>query len=277
MKVLVTGGAGFIGRHVLQRLLIEGHEGTCFDHEEGSVTNLNFGVNAVRGMDAVIHLAGILGTSELMANPMQAVDTNVKGTLNVLGACHAWGARYVGITMPDCWPSVYQATKLCAQRLASAWHNSYGLPVSHVRAYNAYGPGQAHGEGHPRKIIPTFATAAWRDEALVVYGDGKQWVDLVHVEDVARCLVDALNYGGDEVFEAGTGTPWTVNDIAGQIVQHAGGGHILHEPMRKGETPGTYLYAANPGWVYSGGKMVDLGWAPKWDSARFHDVVDSYK
>jgi len=84
--------------------------------------------------------------------------------------------------------------------MATAWHHAYDVGVSHVRAYNAYGPGQAYGPGHPQKILPTFARAAWEGRPIPIWGDGEQTVDLVHSDDVARMLVDALRFNDDAMF-----------------------------------------------------------------------------
>src|SRR6478752_5341040 len=98
--------------------------------------------------------------------------------------------------MPDSdWANVYQATKLCSMKLATAWHRNFGVPVSHVRAFNAYGPGQKYGVGHPQKFLPTFASLAWRGEPIPIWGDGLQSVDPIHVDEVARMLVDATRFG----------------------------------------------------------------------------------
>src|SRR5689334_5442779 len=141
------------------------------------------------GAHVVSHLAGMLGTSELFDRPREAVDINVKGTLNVPNWCQQEEAAYVGITMPDSsWANVYQATKPCAMRLATARHRNFGVPVSHVRAFNVYGPGQKHGPGHPQKFLPTFATRAWAGLPLPVFGNGLQTIDPVWVGDVARML-----------------------------------------------------------------------------------------
>jgi hypothetical protein len=96
---------------------------------------------------------------------------------------------------------VYTATKVAATRLASAYHHTHGLPVSHVRAFNAFGPGQAHGPGHPQKIIPTFAVEAWAGRPIPIWGDGNQTVDLIHTSDLARMLVDAIDHGDDVTFD----------------------------------------------------------------------------
>lgn len=265
MRVVVTGGAGFIGSRVVAHLERQGHDPVVLDHATGGDITKPISVEA----DHVIHLAGVLGTDELFDTPEHAVDVNVKGTLNVLRWCVEQGAGYTDITMPPVFPSVYTATKLCAGHLAKAWRQAYQVPTSHVRAFNAFGAGQKHGAGHPRKIIPAFATEAWGRQPLLVWGDGEQTVDLIHVDDVARMLVDAVQYGNGEVFDAGTGTAFTVNEVAGMVTRVVGGGAVRHMPMRRGETP-TSIVAEGEGWEL-------LDWKPQFRHDELVDTVMWYR
>lgn len=157
-------------------------------------------------------------------------------------------ATYVGITMPDAFPSIYTATKIASQRLATALHHSRELRVSHVRAFNAFGPGQKFGTGHPQKIVPTFAALGWRNIPLPVWGDGTQTVDLVHVDDIARLLVAATRLTENQIIDAGTGTALTVNAVAEFVLKVTKSyGGIEHLPMRDGEVP-THIVAGGEGW-----------------------------
>lgn len=270
MRVAVTGGSGFIGASVVRRLESLGHVATVVDRSTGhDILSAELG-DWLAGSEAVIHLAGILGTAELFDNPSAAVDVNIKGSLNVLQACRHHRLRYVGIAMPECWPNVYQATKLCAKRLASAWHENFGVPVSHVRAYNAFGIGQHYGPGHPQKIVPTFSTLAWMGRPIPIWGDGLQLVDMVHVDDIARMLVDVLEFGDDETFDAGTGRPMTVLDVARRVLKITGGkGGVELLPMRAGETPTKVTYARGEGWP-------KLNWRPVFDEGQFETTVRAY-
>jgi UDP-glucose 4-epimerase len=270
VKVLVTGGGGFIGRAVVAECQRRHWTAEVFGLEQGGIEDVDAVAEAVKGKDAVIHLAGLLGIHELFDQVHEAVDVNVKGTVNVLEACVSAGAAYTGITMPPVFPSVYTATKIAATRLATAFHVTYGLPVSHVRAFNVFGPHQAHGPGHPQKIIPTFATEAWAGRPIPVWGDGTQTVDLIYVDDVARMLVDATGHGDDVTFDAGTGRAWSVDFVAGFVAticdSKAG---IKHLPMRRGEVP-TEIVAEGEGWDR-------LDWRPELRMRDLASTVRWYK
>jgi UDP-glucose 4-epimerase len=269
-RVAVTGGAGFIGAAVVEELKRRGHHPVVIDRAHGQdVTSPGLG-NWLRGTEVVIHLAGVLGTAELFDKPEIAIDVNVKGALAVLQACRELDVRFVGIAMPECWPNVYQATKYCAKHLVSTWHTNFGVPVSHVRAFNAYGKGQKYGPGHPQKIVPTFASLAWRNRPIPIWGDGTQLVDLIHTDDLARLLVDAMSFGNDEVFDGGTGRPLTVQQVAEMILDITGStAGIEYLPMRLGETATDSTYARGEGWP-------KLDWRPLFDYAKFVDAVVSY-
>lgn len=267
-KIVVTGGMGFLGRATIAEAQKRDYQAWPFDAQQGDDV-LGY-LSAFGEADTVIHLAGILGTSELFETPEVAVDVNVKGALRVLEWCRENEASYVGITMLPVFPSVYTASKVCAQNLATAWHKAYDVPVSHVRAFNAFGPYQAYGVGHPQKIVPTFAKYAWEGRPLPVWGDGEQTMDLIYVDDVARMLVDATEFGDDELFEAGTGVQITVNQLAEFVLDHTGSkAGVEYLPMRMGEEP-THIVSTRLGWE-------NLDWQPvmKWD--RLAETLDWYK
>lgn len=269
-RVAVTGGGGFIGKAVTRELEQRGVVSVPLDLPEFDIRSLDPLTFANLDVDAVIHLAGVLGTHELFDTVDLAIDSNVRGTARVLEAAKAWGARYVGITMPPVFPSVYTATKLAATGLERAYHHTYGLPVSRVRAFNAYGPGQKHGPGHPQKILPTFAVEAWANRPIPIWGDGEQTVDLVHTDDLARMLVDALGHGDDATFDGGTGKALTVNEVADFVLSVTGStAGKLYLPMRRGEVP-TQIVATGEGWDL-------LGWRPELDWQRVEETVRSYR
>jgi UDP-glucose 4-epimerase len=224
---------------------------------------------ALSGCQAVIHLAGTLGTSELFDRLDEAVAVNCRGFANLVRCCETEGLQLVAIRVPDVWLNPYQATKRFQHDLAEAWRIHRGLKVSYVRAYNVFGPGQkVHGV---RKMIPTWATAGWRGQPIEVYGDGLQQVDLVHVDDVARMLVDALQFTNGETFEAGTGHGHTALEVARVLADWTDrGSRVTHVPMRAGEHEHTRLVAdplAN----------VALGWTPQWSQGELYETVAWYR
>lgn len=266
-KIGITGGKGFIGKAAADWAIRDGHEVVFFDRPEHDVLG---DLLAMRSCTHVIHLAGVLGTAELFDAAEIAIDVNIKGTLRILEFCAANNIGFTGITMPPVFQSVYTATKVCADRLATAWHLSRNLKCSKVRAFNAYGSGQKHGPGHPQKIIPTFATEAWANRPIPVWGDGTQGVDLVHTEDLGRMLVEATDFGDDEVFDGGTGVGLTVNEVAEFVLKVTGStAGIQYLPMRAGEVP-TQIVAKGEGWE-------KLGWQPVHSWERLAECVVDYK
>ena len=268
MRIAVTGGAGFLGRHVRDLAQAAGHMVWSVDRSAGQDILDARLPEYLAGAEVVIHLAGVLGTHELFDQPEVAVVTNTVGTLRVLEACHALGAGYVGITMPDVFPSIYTATKVAAQRLASAFHHTHGVPVSHVRAFNAYGKGQAHGAGHPQKILPTFAYESWRGRPMPIWGDGSQTVDLICAPQLARLLVAATAFGDDRMIDGGTGHALSVMEVARMVARITSNPEVKRLPMRRGEVP-TRVVAEGEGW---GGDILQ----PVFCTPCFVETVTSY-
>lgn len=262
--IIVTGGKGFIGKAVVKELEARG--------EEVFIADKNYDIleNPLPEADGVIHLAGILGTAELFWEVDQAIDTNIKGTVRVLNSCIDNDMAFVGITMPQVWANVYQATKACSKILATAWHESFGVPVSHVRAFNAFGPDQKYGQNHPQKIIPTFASLAYMGQPIPIWGDGEQTVDLIHVDDIAKILVEALQFGDDITIDAGTQVELTVNEVANFVLQVTGStAGIEYFDMRAGERPNTRLCATGENWDR-------LSFRPELNWNTLASVIESY-
>lgn len=267
MRILVTGASGFIGGYVVDNLLNLGHEVIAFDRFQsektafssplsrflGDVRDATAVCEAVAVSDGVIHLAGVLGTSETIDNPLPAVETNVHGSLNVFQACRQYHKRCAYITVGNYWMhSAYSITKTTAESLAWMFNQEHGTEIAVIRALNAYGPFQ---KSKPvRKIMPNFILPALKGEAITVYGDGSQVMDMVYVADVADVLVRALledhgQYRWDPVrnadngakFEAGTGRATTVLEIAEEVLRQVGQGSIDFVPMRGGEPVGSVV------------------------------------
>lgn len=307
LNIVITGGSGFIGKATMETARQLGHTVWSFDHTDGhdvlgklsGLIGVDMGIGKIVALgsapiadmssepsmripvpvkpDVVIHLAGVLGTDELFDDVERAIQVNVTGAARVLDWCVRHNAGYVAITMPPVFPSVYTATKLAADRLATAYHHAYGLPVAHVRAFNAYGPGQAFGPGHPQKIIPTFAVAGWRREPIPIWGDGEQIVDLIHANDVGRMLVYAAEgQKKDQIYDAGTCQAVTVREVAMRVLDMTGStAGIKYLPMRRGETMSRALAAATgTGWTELSKRTT---WHPQHRWERVEDTVRWYR
>ena len=267
MRVLVTGASGFIGTAVCRELANRDHVEVMFDRHRdvigwsvilGDITDPTAVNEAVAHVDAVIHLAGVLGTQETIANPLPAVTTNILGGLNVLEACAQHKTRLVNIAVGNWFEqSTYSISKTTVERFTEMYVRYRDLEGCSVRAYNAYGPGQSvaqpYGKSRVRKIIPSFVSRALHREPIQVYGDGGQVMDMIYVEDVAACLVaaleglDTLHLAGG-TYQAGTGRRTTVKEIAEAVAAevHTQTGievPIEHLPRRRGETPGAEVLA----------------------------------
>ena len=268
MRVLVTGGAGFIGRNTCDALTAAGHSPLVLDRLRGrdcghdvilgDVRDATAVTEAVAHCEGVIHLAGVLGTAETIANPRPAAEVNILGGLNVLEACAQYGIPLVNIAVGNWFEcSTYSITKTAVDNFCQMYRRYRDLRVASVRAFNAYGPGQSlaapYGPSKVRKIMPSFIARALHGDPVEIYGDGSQVMDMVYVTDVARALVatlDGLAAGGyvTHLAEAGTGRPTTVSEIAdlvaAEVLRQSGRkAQIRYLPMRPGETPGSVVLA----------------------------------
>jgi nucleoside-diphosphate-sugar epimerase len=252
LKVLVTGGNGFLGGYVCERLEALGHNVALFDRAGrvgdmdregrefylGDVRDHTAVFESVYHSDGVIHLAGVLGTQETFADPIPAIETNILGSMNVFKACELYKKKCVYIAVGNHWMNnPYSITKTTAERFALMLNKERGTQIAIVRGLNAYGPRQ---KAVPvRKIMPNFIIPALQNKPITVYGDGSQVMDMIYVSDLADILSRALlvEHGVyDRVFEAGTGRPTTVLQIAEEVIrQTESTGSIRRVAMRPGE------------------------------------------
>lgn len=253
MKILVTGGTGFIGSHVIDQLHLDGHEAEVFDHRGrggflGDIRDSTAVTEAMSHVDGFIHLAGILGTQETLKNPRPAVETNILGGLNVLEAASQYGVPGVCIGVGNHFmPNTYSITKSTVERMVKMFNIERGTRINVVRAMNAYGPRQVpakpYGPSSVRKIAPSFICRALKGDPIEVYGDGQQISDMVYVTDVANVLVRCLYHAAqgdvlDGVVEVGPEEHNTVLQIASLVKELTGSSsEIVHLPRRPGEVP----------------------------------------
>jgi UDP-glucose 4-epimerase len=262
-RVGVTGGGGFIGQAVRRHLERAGDVFVSFDHPH-DVCNPRDVDRFVASVDGVIHLAGILGTEETIDSAGELV--------NVLAACEAEDVPLVQIgTGHRGQLNTYAITKACAEDLALMRAKWRGQKVTVVRAFHAYGPGQKapapYGKATVRKIIPAFVCAALAGDPLDVNGTGVQRIDLVHVDDVARALVEALDGPYGEVVEAGTGNEVTVLQAARDVIRLCDSKSVLRlRSMRDGEPVMSTVVAEH-----------GLPYARRWPDGLDDDVIDYYR
>ena len=264
----VTGGAGFIGGHVVDELRARGHEPIIFDHAGRTHDRAEVFLGDVRDpvamtelaahVDGIIHLAACLGTQETIQNPRPAAETNVQGGLNFLEAIAQYEIPGVYIGVGNHWMNnTYSISKTTVERFVAMFNKERGTRCNVVRLVNAYGPRQSvappFGPARVRKITPAFVCRALTGEPVQIYGDGQQVSDMVHVTDGAKALVTALEKAAagtvlDRVVEVGPAAHRTVNEVAETVIKAAVAlGYdevpLTHTDMRPGEIPGAKVTA----------------------------------
>ena len=253
-KILVTGGAGFVGSHLVDRLLNEGFEVTVIDnldtgrleniahHQDreefhfvkGDIRDFNLVKQTMKDMDAVFHEAALASVTLSVQYPILSNDINVAGTLNLLKASsdlhvkrfiYASSAAVYGNTpspqkREDMTPnptSPYGASKLAAENYVKLFHKLYGLETVSLRYFNVYGPRQRFDiQSAYGGAITIFTNRLLKNMPPIIYGDGKQTRDFVYIQDIIDANMLALKSkdAAGETFNIGTGTKVSVNEVA---------------------------------------------------------------
>ncbi len=265
MKHVVTGGCGFIGSHLVDRLLELGHEVVVDDLStnegrrvnpaatlvEGSVTDLDLVMSATEGADCVFHTAAWARVPRSIDDPVGTHEVNVNGTLNVLQAARengvgrvvysssssVYGDQDTHVMREDMTPnpvSPYALHKLIGEQYGSMFARLFGMSVVSLRYFNVYGPGQT-ATGAYVLVIPHFLKLRDEGRPLTIYGDGRQTRSYTHVFDVVRANLLAasadLPEGENVALNIGPNEETSVNEIAAMI-----GGEVEHiYPNPRGE------------------------------------------
>jgi UDP-glucose 4-epimerase len=257
LRIIVTGGAGFIGTHLTSRLLANGHEVAVIDNESnsnrarvpagarfilGDVTKPE-DIEAVfsEGADAVCHLAGQVSIIRAFDNPVGDLRTNTEGTINVVRAClshrvprliyassmTAYGDTEVVPTpesQPCCPDSYYGITKFAAERYVHATAErpdlDFPLCVTSLRMFSVFGPGQAWDNPY-QGVLGIFLGRIQRGEPITIFGDGEQTRDFVFIADVINAWVHALDKPeatAGRILNIGSGSPHSINEVASKVL-----------------------------------------------------------
>ncbi len=293
MRVLVTGGAGFIGSHVVDAVAASGHEPVLFDvaasvHHSprevesviGSVLDPEALTQAMIGCDAVIHLAAAADVDDVTRNPVRAEQLNSRGTLNVLEAARTTGVRRVlyastiwvygasesahpldedaPLGAPD---HLYTATKLAGEMYCGSYASLYGLDCTILRFGIPYGP-----RARPEAVVPAFVGRALAGETLTIAGSGEQCRRFVYVEDLAAGVAAALRpEAANRIYNLTGDADVSISEIAQTVSEIVGDTEICHVPARAGDFNGVEV---------SGERALrELGWRA---DTPFSDGVRRY-
>jgi UDP-glucose 4-epimerase len=264
--VLVTGGAGFIGSHVARALLAEGREVTVLDNlsvgaksavpggarfVEGDIRSADAVRAALTGVDAVVHLAAQVTIRGSFDRFYEDLDTNLMGTANIVRCIDPDRVRWFTLASsmgvyadaPDPTPiaeshatlpmSPYGVGKLAAEQVCRQMLEQIGVPFTALRFFNTFGPGQTYTPYVG--VITIFITRLLRGEPVVIFGDGEQQRDFVHVDDIVAGVTMSLARAAG-TFNLGTGRGTSLNSLAaGLVTRLAPNARVVHEPARSGE------------------------------------------
>lgn len=280
MRVLVTGGAGFIGSHVVDKLRDKGVQVRIFDlmmptirsgveYYQGSILDLSALCFAMHGVNSVMHLAAIADVKDVLEDPHYSEEINVRGTINVLEAARRANVKRV-IYGSTTWvysdvdaikvdesttlnaPShLYTATKLASEYYCQAYSRMYGLETTILRYGIPYGPRAREGA-----VVPIFVKKALSGQPLTIAGDGSQFRKFVYVEDLAEGNVLALqSVAKNKIYNLDGKQEISIKEIAETIKEILGDAKIEYIPGRSGDFSGKD--------VSSELAKRELGWEPK--------------
>jgi UDP-glucose 4-epimerase len=297
-NVLITGGAGFIGRHLADHLTRQDDVSvTVIDNEslgdrkhldldrvrfiEGDIRNRDALGSALEGQEVVVHLAADTRVIESIADPSHNFDTNVVGTFNLLELSRELGVKRIvaastgGAILGDVEPPVherlapqpsspYGASKLMLEGYLSAYSSSYSLSTCALRFSNIYGPRSFH----KGSVVAHFFKQILDGEKLVVYGDGSQTRDYLFVSDLVQAIWIAAQSSAQGAFQLGSGKPTTLNQLLDVMRTVTGLDlDVVYREFRAGEVRDTWcdIQKARAGFGFDPATGLEDGLALTWD------------
>lgn len=300
-NVLITGGAGFIGRHLADYLTRQpGVDVTVIDNETlGDRKHLDLSKvrfiagdlrdrgdlrEALQGQDIVVHLAADTRVIESIANPEYNFENNVVGTFNLLELSRELGVRKIvaastgGAILGEVEPPVheemvprptspYGASKLMMEGYLSAYASSYGLSSAALRFSNIYGPRSFH----KGSVVAHFYKQILAGDPLVVYGDGSQNRDYLYISDLVEAIWTAANSDVEGAFQLGSGRPTSLNELIDLMRKVTGAElEVRYEDFRAGEVRNTWcqIDKAREGFGFAPSTPLEVGLRETWEWFR---------
>ncbi len=258
MRILITGGAGFIGSHLAENFLSKGNQVAILDNfasgkrrnlegleqsltiHEGDIRNSELVDSLVSNSDVIIHLAAALGVKTILASPIESISTNIHGSEIVLNSAQKFNKRIVIASTSEVYGKnpkqplsetddrvvgapqkirwTYSDSKAIEEATAHAMYRESGLKVTTIRFFNTVGPRQASNYG---MVIPNFVVSALRNEPIRIYGDGEQTRVFCHVSDATRAVMSLLENDASigEVFNVGGIEEISMNGLAQRVIK----------------------------------------------------------
>lgn len=292
MRALVTGGAGFIGSHIVDALISQGNSVICVD-DESAPQNESFYWNSkasnfvsdirdldrrlYEGIDVVFHLAARSRIQPTIKNPAECFSVNVLGTQEVLEASRIAGVKRVVYSASSSYyghasnpPFVENAPKGCAtpyslskwqgEEICDLYTKLYGLSTISLRYFNVYGPREPI-KGEYAPVVGLFRRQRAAGKKMTIIGDGEQRRDFTHIDDVVRAnLLASSQHEVTGPVNIGTGKNYSINQLAEMI-----GGPTLNLPLRTGETRSTLADITRA--------RESLSWEPRMDLANYINKI----
>jgi UDP-glucose 4-epimerase len=301
MRYLVTGGAGFIGSHLAEKLIARGDQATVFDNlstgsainlsgikekitfQEGNILDKSEIYKLVSESDYVVHLAAALGVFNIVNKPLESLRTNLQGSEVVLEACDKYRKPVLVASTSEIYgkndkvPLTEEDDRIIGHPLKSRWSYSEAkavdeslayfyylenkLPIRIVRFFNTVGPRQV---GHYGMVVPRFVSSALKNEPLSVYGSGEQIRCFCHVDDAVRALLLVMDSDKavGEVFNVGNNQQITIMELAKKVIELTGSSSTIEKIAYENAYPEGFEDMQRRVPDISKIKQV-LGWSPE--------------